>query len=118
MGCMGNVRQRMGAQVGIAGMKGTALLESGALTSVASRSLYTKLQERSHPSETRYMRIQLADGHPKDQIVKVYKLPVSLAGQEMSTELVVLPVASSNTTLLGIDFLEDMGIVVDAQHRV
>ena len=42
---------------------------------------------------------------------------MSLSNHEMPTKFVVLPKATDNATLLGIDFLEDMDIMIDAPRR-
>ena len=109
VGSMSNVRQRMRVQVGIAGMKGRALLSKKPSPVWAACILNFKsavtLQKRG---------IRLSDGHPKDQMV--YNLAMSLSSREMATELVVLPRAMSNTALLGIDFVEVMGVMVNASQ--
>ena len=101
----------------IMGLEGSAYFDSGALTSVASQRLHQRLKADGIPSQNKWMRVKLADGHPKDLQLETYELPVQLAGRTQLTEFVVLPGSSDNETLLGVDFMEDLGVVTNAPQR-
>ena len=76
LGLNGVPRQCMHVEIELLGMRGRACLDSGARTSVTSQALYQKLKSDGMPFEVKRMWVQLADGHPKDQLLPTYQFPV------------------------------------------
>ncbi|CAK9799253.1 hypothetical protein ANTPLA_LOCUS1956 [Anthophora plagiata] len=63
------------------------------------------------------MQITLADGLPRHQEVLTCRTTVEVANRKFLTNFIILPNSRDNRTLLGIDFLEDAGIVINAPQR-
>ena len=117
VGTSGNALQWMKVHMNIMNMEETVFLNTDALTSIARHPLHAKLEERRFPLETKFMQIRTSKGFPKNQAVTVYMIPVNLAGRKYTTDLVVFPGSRDKKNLLGTDFMEVMGIVLNAPQR-
>ena len=101
----------------MAGIPGEAYLDTGAVTSVASASLHAALQESGIRSRKQSIETILADGRKTLCELDTYLLPVELEGRTPYTDFIVLPDSRDNRTLLGCDFIEDIGAVVNTPQR-
>lgn len=101
----------------IKGNRGCGFLDTGAKTSVASSSLYNILRTAGEEFTSQRMQITLADGFPRHQVVLTCRTMVQVADRKFLTNFIVLPDSKDNRTLLGIDFLENAGIVINAPQR-
>ncbi|KAL0878922.1 hypothetical protein ABMA27_003919 [Loxostege sticticalis] len=108
-----DIRARPVISIGISGLQGYAFVDTCAKTSVASYSLYKRLNELGYCFSERTIQISLADGFPKTEKVQMVTVPVSLCGRTFLTNFIVLPKSRDNKTLLGIGFLEKAGIILD-----
>ena len=68
-------------------------------------------------SHKQRLQTTLADGQPTDRILETYHLPVCLGGRRLFTDFVVLPESINNRTLLGCDFIEGFGMVIDTPRQ-
>ncbi|CAK9811642.1 Activity-regulated cytoskeleton associated protein 1 [Anthophora quadrimaculata] len=105
------------AQIEIDGFKGHAFFDTGAKMSVASKTLHELLASNGTQFQKKKLLIALADGNPRIRTVLCSELTVNLEKRKFTTTFIVLPEAEGNRTLLGIDFLETAGIVINAPQR-
>nr|XP_034194161.1 uncharacterized protein LOC117610644 [Osmia lignaria] len=63
------------------------------------------------------MQVALADGNPRIREVLVTKVDVDLEGRTIPTQFIILPNSKDNRTLLGVDFMEDAGIIINTPQR-
>ncbi|GFR19066.1 hypothetical protein TNCT_271371 [Trichonephila clavata] len=59
----------------------------------------------------------LADGHKSEVEVYTTSVVIRLEERVIRTQLIILPYAKGNRTLLGMDFLQKAGIVLNLKHR-
>ncbi|CAK9820292.1 Activity-regulated cytoskeleton associated protein 1 [Anthophora plagiata] len=104
-------------QIEINGFKGHAFFDTGAKMSVASKMLYELLAAKGTKFQKERLLIALADGNPRIRTVLCSKVMVKLEKREFESTFIVLPEAEGNRTLLGIDFLETAGIMINAPQR-
>ncbi|XP_043263107.1 uncharacterized protein LOC122403574 [Colletes gigas] len=114
---LAQARNRPTARIQIEGFKGHAFFDTGAKVSIASDSLYNKLAANGTKFQQRKLLIALADGHPRIRSVLCADLTVQLKDRNIKSPFIVLPGATENRTLLGIDFLETAGIIINAAQR-
>lgn len=108
------VRLRPTLSVQILGVRGKALLDSGAKSSVAGALLYELLLKHNHPCEEASRRVRLADGSARTRQVLLTTLEVRITPERSVTlEFTIFPDAQNNETLFGMDFLVAAGIVLD-----
>lgn len=101
----------------INGLNGMAYLDTCARTSVASASLYQHLVRQGCTFRDVLVDLTLADGISKITKVMVTDVQIKLQGKFITTSMVTLPDATDNRTLLGIDFLEKAGIIINAPQQ-
>ncbi|KAF9413744.1 hypothetical protein HW555_008190 [Spodoptera exigua] len=99
--------------VEVDGQKGTAFMDTCAKVSVASYSLYQSLLKSGCKFIEKTVDLTLADGIKKEQVVLVCKAVVNLNGRNIATRFIVLQEARDNRTLLGVDFLQKAGVVIN-----
>lgn len=99
------------------GIFGTACADSGASHCIAGELLYKILKQEGAVFQKMQLTMTLADGG-KSQ-VEAYKtcVDIGLEGRTIKTNLIALPHAKENRTLLGTDFLQDAGVVLDLKGR-
>jgi hypothetical protein len=107
---------RPAVKIQIHGVPGTAYIDSGARTSLASAQLYHILTERGHKFLPTTVQLVQAGGSSTLTNVKTATLPVKLQGKEIETTFITIPDAHETTTLLGIDFLRKAGLVINYAH--
>lgn len=100
-------------EVSIKGEKGYAHIDTAARTSIASRQLYNTLIRHGTNFIQRPADITLADGTTKTTNLLTTTIDIVIGGRILPITLAVIPEASENRTLLGIDFLETSGIVLN-----
>ncbi|GFR03030.1 hypothetical protein TNCT_466891 [Trichonephila clavata] len=61
--------------------------------------------------------MSLADGHKSEVEVYTTSVVIRLEERVIRTQLIILPYAKGNRTLLGMDFLQKAGIVLNLKHR-
>ncbi|XP_036346322.1 uncharacterized protein LOC118755602 [Rhagoletis pomonella] len=103
--------------ININGLKGEAYLDTAARTSVASSKLYEKLKEKGVEFQKVFAEIKLADGIPRQQMVYSTIVDIIIGKRFKRIRFICLANAENNRTLLGIDFLEQAGIVMDLAQR-
>jgi hypothetical protein len=103
--------------INILGTQGTGLIDTAAKQSVAGETLYQLLKSKGQVFTKDTMTIKLADGSGKCENILVARVSVGLADRVISTTFIVLPKATNNNTLLGIDFLQDAGICLNINSR-
>uniref|UniRef100_A0A2A4IY04 CCHC-type domain-containing protein n=1 Tax=Heliothis virescens TaxID=7102 RepID=A0A2A4IY04_HELVI len=98
------------------GVKGTALLDTGSIQSVASISLTKHLRANGQVFNCVETRLKFADGTQRVQIVETASVIVKVQGVAIRTLFIVLPGATES--LLGMNFIQDAGMVLDfARNR-
>lgn len=102
----------------IHGQRGTGLIDTAAKRSVAGSSLCALLQKNKHSFRSDLMKVKLADGSMRNRNVKLADVNVTLEGLVIPITFIILPDATSNDTLLGIDFLRKARIVINIDRNV
>ena len=104
--------------INISGLKGTAYFDTAARTSVAGYTLFQKLKEKKAEFQKVVAEIVLADGVAKKEVVYSTIADIIIGGRFKRIRMICLPNAKGNRTLIGIDFLEQAGIVLDLAQRI
>ncbi|GFS72409.1 retrovirus-related Pol polyprotein from transposon 17.6, partial [Nephila pilipes] len=101
----------------INGIFGKACADTGSSHSIAGESLYTLLKDEGAKFRNGIMRISLADGQRSTEDVLITTVTIEIEGRKFDQELIALPNAKRNRTLLSIDFLKKSGIVLDLRNQ-
>ncbi|KAL0882710.1 hypothetical protein ABMA27_001133 [Loxostege sticticalis] len=110
---IGGMNLRPVVRIQIGHIKGTAQIDTGARSNVASYSLYRQLQKNGYIFNEQEMSITLADGIPKRQMVLTARAPVTIYGRVVPSTFVILPQATHNITLLGVGFIMDAMLMLN-----
>ncbi|XP_036347926.1 uncharacterized protein LOC118757308 [Rhagoletis pomonella] len=103
--------------ININGLNGEAFLDTAARTNVASSQLFKKLREKGVEFQKVFAEIILADGIPRKDMVHSTIVDIVIGKRIKRIRFICLSTAQNNRTLLGIDFLEQAGIVMDLAQR-
>ena len=106
-------RSRPAVNITIAGTRGIALLDTAAGASVASISLYRHMLKTGHKTMMETVDAALADGQRKTLSVPTVHTNVVLGTRTIPTTFIALSENERTKTLLGADFIEDAGLVID-----
>ncbi|GFR16581.1 retrovirus-related Pol polyprotein from transposon opus [Trichonephila clavata] len=104
-------------KLAVNGIWGTACADSGASHSIAGEPLYLLLQKEGANFQKTQITMSLADGHKSEVEVYTTSVVIRLEERVIRTQLIILPYAKGNRTLLGMDFLQKAGIVLNLRHR-
>ncbi|GBN68124.1 hypothetical protein AVEN_224636-1 [Araneus ventricosus] len=88
------------------GIFGKACADSGSSHSIAGETLYTLLKDEGAKFRNGTMCISLADGQRSMEDVLITTVTLEIEGRKFYQELIALPNAKRNKTLLGTDFLK------------
>ncbi|XP_028175772.1 uncharacterized protein LOC114363995 [Ostrinia furnacalis] len=110
---IGEMDLRPVVKIQIGHIKGTAQIDTGARSNVASYSLYRQLQKNGYFFKDQEMSITLADGIPKHQTVRTVRAPITIFGRVVPSTFVILPQATRNITLLGVGFIMDAMLMLN-----
>lgn len=105
------------AHIEIFGLKGEAVFDSDAKTSVTSLNLKKILTKNGSIFQDVRADICLADGSVTTSKVMSTICDVTIGNRIRKIRLIYLPNATKNRTLLGADFLEQAGIVLNMAQR-
>ncbi|XP_038211455.1 uncharacterized protein LOC119831956 [Zerene cesonia] len=108
-----NARSRPVVFIDVEDIKCTAYIDTSAKMNVASISLYLALEKHGCVFDEQTVDLTLDDSVEKRQNVLVCKTTVHLMERKIPTTFIVLPEAKENRTLLGVDFLQNAGIVIN-----
>ncbi|GFS39331.1 isoleucine--tRNA ligase, cytoplasmic [Trichonephila inaurata madagascariensis] len=64
-----------------------------------------------------HLAMCLADGQQSTSLVRKATIPITIGGRTFQIDLIFLPHAKGNRTLLGVDFLKTSGIVMDMRNN-
>ncbi|GFT46870.1 transposon Ty3-G Gag-Pol polyprotein [Nephila pilipes] len=101
----------------INGIFGKACADTGSSHSIAGESLYTLLKDEGAKFRNGTMCISLAYGQRSTEDVLITTVTIEIEGRKFDQELIALPNAKRNRTLLGIDFLKKSGIMLDLRKQ-
>ncbi|GFU46339.1 CCHC-type domain-containing protein [Nephila pilipes] len=104
-------------EVIINGVMGTACADTAATHSIAGETLYHILKKQGTTFSTGSLIVCLADGSKIEREVNTTCVKIRLGGRTLPLNLVVIPGAKNNNTLLGMDFLESFGIVLNVKRK-
>lgn len=102
----------------IFGQYGQAHIDTGARTSIAGSTLYKQLKKNGCTFQPNTATVTLADGSSREQTVLTTLVTMQLGDRENKIKFTILPEALDNRTLLGIDFLESAGIILNPAQRI
>ncbi|GBN96944.1 Retrovirus-related Pol polyprotein from transposon 17.6 [Araneus ventricosus] len=96
---------------------GRVCADTGATRSIAGELMFNSLRERGGDFQKMEVTMALADG--SRTTMEAYTAPVSIdiEGRTVPIEILALPKAKGNRTLLGTDFLEKSGIALDLKNK-
>ncbi|XP_055836610.1 uncharacterized protein LOC129905207 [Episyrphus balteatus] len=100
------------------GESGIAYVDTAARTSVAGRQLFIHLMKNGTKFQQIDVDVTLADGQARPQEVFMAKTNIIFSNRLRPITFIALPTATDNRTLIGIDFLEENGIVLDLGQRL
>ncbi|GFS79601.1 transposon Ty3-G Gag-Pol polyprotein [Nephila pilipes] len=101
----------------INGIFGKVCADTGSSHSIAGETLYTLLKDEGAKFQNGTMCISLADGQRSTEDVLITTVTLEIEGRKFDQELIALPNAKRNRTLLGIDFLKKSGIMLDLRNQ-
>ncbi|GFS89431.1 uncharacterized protein NPIL_303291 [Nephila pilipes] len=99
----------------IFGEKIAVCADTGASHIIAGEKLFKFLQEHDIIFENKIISLMMADGIRQNITALSAVVNLYIEGKAIPTEFLVLPEAKGNQTLLGRDFLDAAGIVLDVQ---
>ncbi|KAI5643778.1 hypothetical protein NE865_04174 [Phthorimaea operculella] len=94
-----------------------AHIDTAARTSIASHKLYDLMKEAGVISTTFKTQVSLADGSSKMMELLSVSVNITMGNRVLPINFTVFPDAETRT-LLGIDFLQSNGIILDLGQRV
>lgn len=103
--------------ISVNGSPGTAVADSGAQTSIASHTLYKLLQTTGHKFTETHMIFSYADGKARNEKVLQTDVDVHIRHKVVSIRFTVLVNTATQFTLLGMDFLEKAGVVLNLSKK-
>ncbi|GFS36405.1 CCHC-type domain-containing protein [Nephila pilipes] len=98
------------------GTWGTACSDTGANHTIAAETLYLLLQRKGVNFQKTRLSISLADSQNSKVEVHITNVVIKLEGRVIRTPLIALPYAKGNRTLLGMDFSQNVGFVLNLKH--
>ncbi|GFS85264.1 retrovirus-related Pol polyprotein from transposon 17.6 [Nephila pilipes] len=101
----------------INGVMGTACADTAATHSIAGETLYHILKKQGTTFSTGSLTVSLTDGSKIEREVNTTCVKIRLGGRTFPLNLVTIPEAKNNNTLLGMDFLESSGIVLNVKRK-
>ncbi|KAJ8712243.1 hypothetical protein PYW07_005085 [Mythimna separata] len=104
-------RVRPIVDVNICGVQGKFLLDTGARHSVGSVSLRKVLDSNGFHYDNVFLELKFADGRISAQYVDVAVVNVTALGMTLPVKFVMLP--NSTESLLGMNFIQDIGMIID-----
>ncbi|XP_048482478.1 uncharacterized protein LOC125489713 [Plutella xylostella] len=104
-------------EVSINDWAGYAYLDSAARTSIAGAKLYKMMVKAGATFTESAANINLADGSSKMLTLLSTTTIITIGDRNLPITMVAIPEAEETRTLLGIDFLESAGIVLNLPQR-
>ncbi|GFS93870.1 retrovirus-related Pol polyprotein from transposon opus [Nephila pilipes] len=86
-------------------------------SSTPNQSAVLKLAREEDNFQKIRLSMSLADGQKSELEVYTTSVVIKLEGRVIRTPLIALPYAKGNRTLLGMNFLQKAGIVLNLKHR-
>ncbi|GFW38055.1 retrovirus-related Pol polyprotein from transposon 297 [Trichonephila clavipes] len=99
----------------IFGEKIAVCADTGASHTIAGEKMFKFLQEHDVTFTNKRISFMMADGIRQTIMALSTVIDLYIEGKVIPTEFLVLPDAKGNKTLLGLDFLNAAGIVLDVQ---
>ncbi|GFT28662.1 retrovirus-related Pol polyprotein from transposon 297 [Trichonephila clavipes] len=99
----------------IFGEKIAVCADTGASYSIADEKMFKFLQEHDITFTNKNISFMMADGIRQAIMALSTVVDLYIEGKVIPTEFLVLPDAKGNKTLLGLDFLNAAGIILDVQ---
>ncbi|GFX93526.1 retrovirus-related Pol polyprotein from transposon 297 [Trichonephila clavipes] len=99
----------------IFGEKIAVCTDTGASHTIAGEKMFKFLQEHDVTFTNKRISFMMADGIRQTIMALSTVVDLYIEGKVIATEFLVLPDAKGNKTLLGLDFLNAAGIVLDVQ---
>ncbi|GFS48787.1 transposon Tf2-8 polyprotein [Trichonephila clavipes] len=96
---------------------GTVCADTGASQSVGGELMFKFLRNRGQKFSEFHLAMCLADGQQSTSLVQNATVPITVGGRTFQIDLIFLPHAKGNRTLLGVDFLKTSGIVMDMRNN-
>lgn len=103
--------------VTINGIKGTAHVDTAARTSIISKKLYSLLKQQNIQFNKSKANIKLANGKISREEILMAKLDIIIGNRKAKISMVYLTNSDENNTLIGIDFLEQLDIIIRPAQR-
>lgn len=97
-------------RVTVCGTEGSAVLDTGSRTNMASPQLHRILETNRVPSTRHTLDIYLADGTCAPREVLLYHTTCEIQGTPVPTSFTVLPGMGHTKTLLGMEFMRKAGL--------
>lgn len=101
----------------ICGVYGRVCADTGSTHSIAGAYLFSLFKENNLPFQKTELTLHLANGSQTVEKCLTTQVPVYLEGRKIITNFIILPNATKNRTLLGTDFLETAGVVLDLANK-
>ncbi|GBM00602.1 hypothetical protein AVEN_77399-1 [Araneus ventricosus] len=97
----------------ICGVESAVCADTGASHSIAGEKLFHMLQSKKVKFKPKIIYLTLADGTQSNVAALTTVVDLKVEGKAVATELSDLPEPKGNRTLLGTNFLQSAGIVLD-----
>lgn len=109
----GNIVTRPLLPLKIGDAIGVGFADSGAQVTIAGHSLYKILLDNHYEFSKSKVRLSYADGNLRNEEILQTTADVTIQNRVVPTTFTVLPHLQDNHTLLGVDFLDKAGIVLN-----
>lgn len=96
----------------VGSVTGGAYLDTGAKQNIAGPVLHQHLKSLGQTFTPQFVNLILADGRERPQEVLVTDATIQLEHKAVTTTFLVIP-GAQNRTLLGIDFIQKAGLILD-----
>lgn len=103
--------------ISVNGIKSIGCADSGAQVSIAGYPLVKQLQSQNCKFTETTATFSYADGQPKQEHVLQTNVEICIQGKIVPICLTALPESRKTETLLGVDFLEKAGIVLNLVQK-
>ncbi|XP_026745532.1 uncharacterized protein LOC113506895 [Trichoplusia ni] len=109
-----STQQRPVLSIQVMGIRGMALIDTAARCSIAGHSLYKIFKQKGLTFASKQVNMKLADGvlHTREVLMAGVDVIISV-DKGVHVDFVIFPDADNNDTLLGMDFLNAAGMVID-----